>query len=372
MTSTARNIVLASALVAATGAALAARTGSTAALPNPLRISMLADSSGAQAFMGTVQFRVRNSSAQILKVPYWQLPGASQESQLFQVFRNGKAAQYLGPMIKRPAPTEADMVTFQPYETKLISVDLGQSYDLGQTGDYTVSFVSVLDGAKTGNGRRLSGPNGRMATLQSVPLKLWVDADSSLQSLKGGRVSANGKGGGGGTLVNGVTYVSCSSTQITDAAAGVAQARLYSENAKGYLAGNNQGPRYTTWMGAYTSSNYATVNQHFIAIDTALDQNDGKLTINCSCHKSYYAFVYPTQPYEINVCNAFWTAPTAGTDSKGGTLIHETSHFNVVASTNDWVYGQAGAKNLAITDPAKAIDNADSHEYVAENTPFQN
>ena len=26
----------------------------------------------------------------------------------------------------------------------------------------------------------------------------------------------------------------------------------------------------------------------------------------------------------------------------------------------------------AITDPAKAIDNADSHEYVAENIPFQN
>ena len=304
-------------------------------------------------------------------MPYWQLPGASLESKLFQVFHNGKAAEYLGPMIKRAAATEADMVTFQAFETKLISVDLGKSYDLGKTGDYTVSFVSFLDGAKTSNGRRLSGSNGRMATLQSVPLQLWVEADASLKALKGG-VSAQAKPGAGGSLVNGVTYVGCSSTQITDAGAAVAQARLYSENGKGYLAGNAQGPRYTTWMGAYTSARYSTVNQHFIAIDAALDQSAGQIKINCGCNQSYYAYVYPTKPYEIFVCRAFWTAPTAGTDSKGGTLIHETSHFNVVASTNDWVYGQTGAQSLAISNPTNAIDNADSHEYFAENTPFQN
>ena len=48
------------------------------------------------------------------------------------------------------------------------------------------------------------------------------------------------------------------------------------------------------------------------------------------------------------------------------------SHFNVVAGTDDHVYGQAGAKSLAISDPAAAVDNADSHEYFAENTPSQN
>ena len=47
------------------------------------------------------------------------------------------------------------------------------------------------------------------------------------------------------------------------------------------------------------------------------------------------------------------------------------SHFYVVASTSDYVYGQTGAMNLAISDPAKAIMNADNHEYFAENTPFK-
>ncbi|MEO8196116.1 MAG: M35 family metallo-endopeptidase [Thermoanaerobaculia bacterium] len=30
-----------------------------------------------------------------------------------------------------------------------------------------------------------------------------------------------------------------------------------------------------------------------------------------------------------------------GTDSKAGTLVHEMSHFNVVASTDDHAYGTA-------------------------------
>ncbi|GAB1104211.1 MAG: hypothetical protein Sw2LagTSB_21410 [Shewanella algae] len=100
--------------------------------------------------------------------------------------------------------------------------------------------------------------------------------------------------------------------------------------------------------------------------------NNQPLTFDCSCKKSYYAYVYPTQPYKIYMCNAFWSAPVSGTDSKGGTIVHEMSHFNVVAGTDDIVYGQSGAKSLALSNPAQAIQNADSHEYFAENTPFQN
>ena len=63
----------------------------------------------------------------------------------------------------------------------------------------------------------------------------------------------------------------------------------------------------------------------------------------------------------------FWNAPNTGRDSKAGTLVHETSHFNVVAGTNDYVYGATGAHNLAVSDPSRAINNADNHEYFAED-----
>ncbi len=370
MTRTVRNIVLATALVAATGSAFAARQGHEPALRNPLAISMVADAASSGNFMGVVEFKISNRSAQELKVPYWQLPGASRESNLFQVNLNGKPATYLGALVKRAAPTEADMVTFKAYETKTFSVDLSASYDLSKTGAYSVAFNSMLQGARTSKGAVLTDSNGRMGQLRSAPLQLWVDANNTLSTLKGG-VTSQGKPSTG-TLYNGVTFVGCSSTQITGAYAGVVQARTYSENAKGYLNLGTVGPRYTTWFGAYTGTRYATAQQHFVAIDAAIDQSGGQVKINCGCNQNYYAYVYPTKPYEIFVCKAFWTAPTAGTDSKGGTLIHETSHFNATAGTDDVVYGQSGAKSLAISNPDSALNNADSHEYFAENTPNQN
>ncbi|MEO8161708.1 MAG: M35 family metallo-endopeptidase, partial [Arenimonas sp.] len=313
-----------------------------------------------------------NNSSEVVKVPYYQLPGADGEGKLFRVLRDGKPVYYLGKMIKRAAPTEAELVSFQPHETKLVNVDLSKNYDLAKGGSYTIQYGSYLDGARTGGGRRVSDSSGRMASLQSVPLTVWVDERNQLNSLKPGQDKPKPPGGGGTQVVNGVTYVGCTSARITSAGAGVTQARAYSENAKGYLAGNNQGARYTTWFGAYTSSRYSTVNQHFVNIDSKMDQSSGQIKINCGCNQNYYAYVYPTQPYQIWVCNAFWSAPTAGTDSKGGTLIHEMSHFNVVAGTDDHVYGQSGAKALAISNPTNAIDNADNHEYFAENNPAQN
>lgn len=67
----------------------------------------------------------------------------------------------------------------------------------------------------------------------------------------------------------------------------------------------------------------------------------------------------------------FWSTTATGTDSRAGTLVHEVSHWNVNGGTRDSVYGQSGAKNLASSNPARAVMNADNHEYFAENTPAE-
>lgn len=368
-----RSLVLAAGLVALAGSAMAVRpTPEPNLAGNPLRLAMIADGGSAKAFMGTVRLELTNASSHSLSIPSWQLPSARIESNLYKVYRDGQPVAYQGPLIKRAAPTAADMVVFQPYETKVVTVDLGQAYDLSKGGQYSVQFRSFLQDARNDRGQRISAGGGRLARLESAPLRLWVDAANPLMQLKGSGATPKGKPGGGSTVVNGVSFVGCSSTQISDAGTAVVEARKYSENGKGYLNGGTVGPRYTTWFGAYTNSRYATAQQHFVAIDTALDQSNGQVTIDCTCRQSYYAFVYPNQPYQIHVCKAFWTAPMTGTDSKAGTLIHETSHFTVVAGTDDVVYGQSGARNLALTDPDSALNNADSHEYFAENNPFQN
>ena len=151
----------------------------------------------------------------------------------------------------------------------------------------------------------------------------------------------------------------------------LSQALSYATNGYNYLNAGTAGARYTTWFGTYDSSRYSTVKSHFANIKSALGTQP--IAFDCSCTESgTYAYVYPTQPYKIYVCGAFWSAPNAGTDSRGGTIVHETSHFDVVANTDDLAYGQTAAKSLARKSPTKAIRNADSHEYFGENTPAQN
>jgi len=77
----------------------------------------------------------------------------------------------------------------------------------------------------------------------------------------------------------------------------------------------------------------------------------------------------PSQFGTIYLCGAFWNAPNTGTDSRAGTIIHESSHFTNNGGTSDYAYGQTAAMQLAISNPSQAIFNADSHEYFAENNP---
>jgi peptidyl-Lys metalloendopeptidase len=84
-----------------------------------------------------------------------------------------------------------------------------------------------------------------------------------------------------------------------------------------------------------------------------------------------YAYVYPDTFGTVYLCPVFWQVGTTGTDSQGGTLVHESSHFTTNGGTDDHVYGQSGAKSLAKSNPDQATDNADNHEYFAENNPSQ-
>ncbi|QIL20472.1 M35 family metallo-endopeptidase [Thermomonas sp. HDW16] len=347
--------LLAGAIAAATAAAPITRN-------NPLRVSMYATGNGG------IEVVLTNTSNKIARVPKYQLPLGELQAKLFNVNRDGAQVAYEGPMIKRGLPSASDFAILRPGQSYRSVIQLADSYDMRKSGTYTINLASSMQFASMSDGSMLKTTRGAPLTLGSAPLRMY--ATGKLPNPTKGKGKPGG--GTGGTSINGVATVGCSATQITGIGSAINAARSYTENAKGYLAGNNQGPRYTTWFGAYTSSRYNTANQHFASIDSAMDQTGDKVKINCGCNQSYYAYVYPTKPYEIFVCRAFWSASTTGTDSKAGTLVHEMSHFNVVAGTDDVVYGQAGAKNLAITDPNGALNNADSHEYFAENTPSQN
>lgn len=353
---------------ALTAIAAGALAVATAAPPiksfNPLRVSVV--SLGKDK----VEVTITNTSRKNVRLPKWQLPSEVQRSNLFRITRDGQEVGFEGAMVKRGVPTAEDFAILRPGRSYRSIVALGTAYDLSKAGHYTVTYAAPLQYASLSGGTRLKQNNGLPMVAQGAPIRMVLDQPATLPS--GGRLSPVLPGNPALSDVLGVTYVGCSANQIQLNNQAILSARSYTENAKGYLNSNATGARYTTWFGAYTSTRYATAKQHFATIDAALDQTGGQVKINCGCFDNFYAYVFKNDHYQIFVCNAYWNAPLIGTDSKAGTLIHEMSHFTIVADTDDHAYGQSAASSLAINNPTQAVDNADSHEYFAENTPFQN
>ena len=313
------------------------------------------DLSVAQANFGSsdavlVKLTYSNPTKHTVHVLAWLTAAEALDAPIFKVTRDGQPVAYTGPIVKRPRAGAGDYVSLKAGEQLTRVVDLGDAYDLSQSGDYEIVYnVSSAD---------LFGVKNSAAAPDSL-------VSASVRINVTGR-AANGKPGGGGGGTPGFT--ACSAGQQAQLTEARANASNYAGIATGYLNAGIAGARYTTWFGASTTTRFNEVKGNFAKIAAAFSPTTA-ITFDCSSKRNVYAYVYPNQPYKIYLGRVFWTAPALGTDSKAGTLIHEMSHFDVVAGTDDVVYGQTGAMALAISDPDAAITNADSHEYFAENNP---
>ena len=364
-----------------------------------------------------VNLTITNTSSQPQMMLKWHTAFAEIEESLFVVTRDGLKVPYLGAHYKRGAPSASDYYLLKPGASHTVRVALSDMYDVSITGQYTIAYSA--------KSLQLFGPNEKtMGDIKSAPASVWIDGalprgsvsnvfkqidppsaskpiDPPLASFKPidppsaslkpiDPPSASSKPidpplasfkpidppsptakpiDPPAPSAAGLAFNRCTTAQQADIRTAVTTAASYSTNALNYMGGT-LGARYTKWFGASDATRAAHVKADFTAIKDAFDNKP--ITVDCGCKKTYYAYVYPNQPYTIYVCKAFWTAPMSGTDSKGGTLVHEMSHFTATAGTDDWVYGQTGAASLAISDPAQATDNADSHEYFGENTPALN
>lgn len=316
---------------------------------------------------GKVAFTLANHGSTTLHVLRYQVPFDGIEENLFDVRLNGQPVRYLGPAVKRAEASAEDYLQLAPGESRTVTVDLGLSYDMSQVGMYEVRFQNRLSELFVERGEHLASlPKTDVASRVGY---VWVDGFTAAVNREAGLRESIGQALG--QQADAVSYNRCTASQQSSLVSAVTAAQNYAANSNSYLGANNQGTRYTKWFGTVTTSRYNAVKSHFTNIASAL--GNSTKSFDCGCKKkTTYAYVYPNQPYQYYLCGAFWSAPMTGTDSKGGTLIHETSHFDIVAGTDDYVYGQSGAANLAITDPAKAIMNADNHEYFSENNPAGN
>lgn len=306
----------------------------------------------------SVRLTITNTTSQPQMMLKWHTAFGEIEESLFEVTRDGVKVPYLGAHYKRGAPKASDYYLLKPGASHTVKVELSDMYDMSITGEYKVSYS-----AKSGN---LFGTNERtVGEVKSDAATMYIDG-----RLPRGSESQMSKAiDPPSTMAAGLTFTKCTTTQQSQVTSAIGAATTMANGADAYMGGS-LGARYTKWFGAADATRINKVKANFVAIKDAFANKP--INVDCGCKKTYYAYVYPTQPYKIYVCKAFWSAPMTGTDSKGGTLVHEMSHFNAVAGTDDWVYGQSGAASLAISDPNKATDNADSHEYFSENTPGLN
>lgn len=303
-----------------------------------------------------IDFTLTNRSRSPIRLLRWTTPIDGVSGEIFSVARGSQPIQYIGPLVKRAEPTEADFINIEPGQSISVPVDLSLYYAIYEAGIYAVTYDTERVGL-------LVGPQGALRRAQ-------VLSNAVTFRLLSGRIPPER------IPLSAPKFDQCDSSQQDDIGAALAEANNIASAALQVLQGtpsaqqpNSQ--RYLTWFGAHTVGLYAKATGNFSKIADALANK----AISFGCHGSVcgpgvYAYVFRGQPYNIFVCQKFWSAALKGTDSRSGTIVHEISHFEVVVFTDDYSSGgQNTAKLLAVENPPQATENADSHEYFAENNP---
>lgn len=307
-----------------------------------------------------VKLTLTNTGDQPVRLLKWQLPGGD-DAPLFVVERDGHKVGYEGALIKRAAPTDKDYQLLKAGQSLTLQAEISGLYDMSAQGQYSIRYQ--LPTLAQGSGAKAK----QVQTSESNAVSLWLEgvSDERLQARAAPLAEPQ-------AVTASVSFTGrCTNTQKSDILTALNAASSITNNSSSYLSVDKpDGKRYRSWFGAYNASRWDQAEANFGKIKDAIDNKP--LTFDCGCQQSYFAYVYPDQPYKVYLCKSFWTAPVNGTDSRAGTIVHELSHFNAVAGTDDLGYGQSNARNLASTDPLKALNNADNHEYFAENTPSEN
>lgn len=302
-----------------------------------------------------IDFILTNRSSSSIRVLRWSTPINGVSGDIFLVTRGSQPIQYIGRLVKRGEPTEADFINIEPGQSIAVPVDLSLYYAIYEAGNYTVTYETE------GTGLLIGSPDAL--------IRAPIVSNATTFRLLSGRIPPER------IPLSASKFDQCDSSQQDDLGAALAEASNIASTALQVLqdtplAQQPNSQRYLTWFGAHTEGLYTKVSGNFSRISDALRNKAISFGCNGSeCEPIDYAYVYPNQPYGIFVCSKFWSASLQGTDSRSGTIIHEVSHFGVVAATRDFAYGHNGSKALAVENPPRATSNADSHEYFAENSP---
>jgi len=321
-------------------------------------------------------FELENKGQEDVKVLKWFTPLEGLWSDCLTVSRGGKKLPYDGRLAKRSTPTAEDYTLIKAGATVSAEVRVHEGYKVSREGAYqiepdpnTFDWFPVLD--------NLVSPASRLAK-RTIHAPLALEKRATRFTVVG-RAEQLTLGEQAREVEQKRATVSLMAKTMAKATGplepqfngGDAQKQTSARQAHfdGYALCQSvlkklaKDSHYKDWFGTPTTARFQAVKKSYqnIAKDIESKTFTYDLTFK-GCKNGVFAYTYK-KTTTIWLCDAFWAAPATGTDSKAGTIVHEHGHTS--ADLDDIIYGQGNCRQLAISSPAKAIKNADSHEYFA-------
>jgi peptidyl-Lys metalloendopeptidase len=265
----------------------------------------------------------------------------------FRVILDGQAVQYIGAKVKYADPSHEDYVILNTNETITTPVNLHNLYDFTTPGNYKVQFqYYVVDFVNEDNFYSLPRSRKNFTPSEIVisnPVSITTTVPYPQEQF--------------------LTPYPCSSSErniMLDAATSL-RTTMITRAQSVINAGDS--PSYREWFGTFTSGRWQIAEEVIRLI-----QGNNIVAYACDDMANVYAYVYPSDTtHTIYCCSVFWQSDKiGGFDTQAGTLLHELSHFNNIGATDDHTYGTTNCRNLARSNPALAVNNADSFEYFGE------
>ncbi len=321
---------------------------------------------------------IENTSAEAYQLLIWGTPlEPTLSGDCFVVERDGERIPYDGRFVKRGDPPASAYTLIGPGEHQSFSVDISEVYAIDQPGQYTLALNAVFFDAFVVVGNVKAGARKR----EVHELHVAPPADVGFEVVQGDAPKSTSgqlarKAEAGSQLAknnakapnfNGGTAAEQADTIIAHGNAQYFAALSAAQLAAGPASSN---ALYQTWFGAFNQGRYDEVTDDYNKISSTLANEQvtydftGQGHGSDTCQPGYFAFTYKGSR-TVWLCGSYLSAAQIGTDCKFGTLVHEWSH--AVVNTDDIQYGEAACLALASSDPGKAINNADSHEYFSEH-----
>lgn len=87
------------------------------------------------------EFEIRNNGLTAVSFLPWGTPWEGGFSRnLFDIKSAGRKIEYIGPMIKRSAPSSRDYIGIKPGASQVVKLNISSGYSIKDSGEYSLTY----------------------------------------------------------------------------------------------------------------------------------------------------------------------------------------------------------------------------------------